>query len=70
MFDYTRLLTRIAQVYGGTEGIPEALGISMYAFMNKLNNKSQFKQGEILTLVNALEIKKEDIYDYFFTQKV
>lgn len=46
--------------------VAEQLGLSAYGFQNKVDNKTEFKSGEIATLCKLLEIsslkKKEEIF--------
>lgn len=70
MYDYSKLLKRILMVYGGIDRLPTVLGVSPYSIANKLNNKSQFKQNEIMTLIKDLKISDAEVKSYFFTEKV
>ena len=70
MYDYSKLLSRILMVYGGIEKLPSVLDISPYSVANKLNNKCQFKQNEIMKLIKELGINDADVKSYFFTEKV
>ena len=46
------------------------MGFSSATLSDKLNNKVQWNQKEIDKAVELLEISKEDIVAYFFTEKV
>lgn len=50
--------------------IAEKLGISRQTLSDKINNKKQFKLGEIQTLVKVLNLTPEEVDDIFFIYNV
>lgn len=50
--------------------IAEKLGISRQTLSDKINNKKQFKLGEIQTLVKVLNLSPEEVDDIFFIYNV
>lgn len=50
--------------------IAEKLGITYQALINKINNKSEFKQTEISVLTNLLDIDSETREKIFFANAV
>ena len=50
--------------------IAEKLGISRQTLSDKINNKKQFKLGEIQTLVKVLYLTPEEVDDIFFIYNV
>lgn len=71
-YDYSKLRGRIIEKLGNCKAFSQKLNISDTALYNKLNNKVPFNQDEILIAINkdVLDIRPEDVCDYFFTQKV
>lgn len=43
-------------------GVAKMIGITYQFFSEKVNNKSQFKVGEIMQLCNVLDISDKDLY--------
>jgi transcriptional regulator with XRE-family HTH domain len=69
-FDYSKLLGRFREKGLTQETLAEQIGISPGSMSAKLNNKTFFKQREIIDICVALDIMFSDIGVYFFTQKV
>lgn len=69
-FDYARLKGRIIEKYGTQTKFVKVFGISENSFSLKMNNKSRFTSDDIIKMIKLLEIKKEDVGEYFFTPKV
>lgn len=69
-YDYSKLLGRIKEICKTQENYAEALEISATALNNKLNNKVFFTQEEINKSLSILDIKDDEIKQYFFTLKV
>lgn len=70
IFNYAKLLGRIKE-YGFThEELANKIGIAPSTFSAKMNNKYSFAITEIDAICNVLEISKDEIGLYFFTQKV
>lgn len=70
MFDYSKLRGKIREVFGTQEEFAKAMNISAGTVSDKLNNKRDWTQKEIDTIVNLLNIPKDRIPIYFFTEKV
>lgn len=69
-FDYSKLLGRIRE-YGFTqESLAKHIGIAESSMCLKLNNKANFKHGEIFLICETLHIATNEIGVYFFTPKV
>jgi transcriptional regulator with XRE-family HTH domain len=69
-FNYAKLIGRIKE-YGFThENLANKIGIAPSTFSVKLNNKYAFTIAEIDAICKALDISKDEIGLYFFTQKV
>lgn len=69
-FDYSKLSGRIVEKYGTQYNFAIALGLSERSLSLKLNHKVPWKDTEIYRTIELLEIKEEDIYEYFFKPKV
>lgn len=67
---YAKLRGKIKEVYERNEAFSKALGIDLSTLSLKLNNKTSWKREEIEKACELLEIPIEDVYLYFFTQKV
>lgn len=70
LFDYSKLKGKIREKFGSDEKYAEILGISKASVSAKLNSKVPFSITEMDKTILALEIDKEEIYEYFFTKKV
>lgn len=65
-YDFSRLLGRIKE-YGYTqETLAKAIGKDKSTLCSKLNNKGEFKTGEIDDICRVLDISNAEIGEYFF----
>lgn len=69
-FDYSKLLGRIKECGFTQESLAKHIGIAESSMCLKLNNKANFKHGEIFLICEALRIAACEIGVYFFTPKV
>ncbi len=69
-YDYSKLTGRIVEKFGGQREFAKAVDTSERTVSLKLNNRVSFKQKDIEIWSDALELSKEDIADYFFTQLI
>lgn len=69
-FDYSKLLGRIVEKYGTQYNFAVALGVSERTLSLKLNHKVRWKDSDIIKALGLLDLKIEDIPDYFFEEKV
>lgn len=69
-FDYSKLKGKIIEKYGTQREFAKEFGVSKNSFSMKMNNKISFSTNDILKITNMLNIDKDDISSYFFTQKV
>lgn len=69
-FDYSLLNGKIVEKYGTQYNFAIALGISERSLSLKLNNKVSWKDKDINKAIKLLDISIEDMYKYFFKQKV
>lgn len=70
LYDYSKLIGRIVEKFGGQQAFSKAIGRSERTVSLKLNNRVPFKQSDIELWSSALELGKDDIVPYFFTQEV
>ena len=68
-FDYSKLRGKIREKLGTQDVLADKLGLSHASLSAKLNGKVEFRQSEIERTCTFLEIKPEQIHDYFFTEK-
>lgn len=50
--------------------VSSAMNITTATFSAKLNNKQEFKTGEIETLINRYNLTAEEVIDIFFKKEV
>lgn len=72
MFDYTALRGFITMYFGSQKKFAEYIGIGHDALYNKLSNKNNFTQREIMLTKKKIEEVGSPftIYDLFFTPGV
>ncbi|MGX7202347.1 DUF739 domain-containing protein [Enterococcus plantarum] len=69
-FDYSRLSGKIVEKYGTQYNFAIAIGLSERSLSLKLNNKTSWKDTEIMKAVRLLKIAEKDIPKFFFNTKV
>ena len=69
-YNYSKLLGKIAEVFGTQSNFANAMGMSERTLSLKLNCIRYFKQPEIEKAVQLLKIPIEEIAIYFFNQNV
>ena len=69
-FNYSKLRGKIREVYSTQSAFAFAVGMSTVSLSHKLNNMKEFTQKDIEKTIDALEIPKEEIPQYFFTLEV
>lgn len=69
-FDYNKLRGRIVEKYGSQVTFAKAMKWSERTLSKKINGKIPWKQNDICTAINLLELSENDIQEYFFTLKV
>lgn len=70
MFDYSKLVGRIIEMYGTRGRFATAAKCSKTYISQVLNGHRLLRQTQIRRWCDLLEIQKEDIGSYFFTLKV
>lgn len=70
MFNYSKLKGRIVEKNMTQNDVAEKMNIAKSTLNLKLNNKILFSQDDIISISRILEIPKEDIGQYFFTENV
>ena len=70
VYDYSKLRGRIKEYFDTIDNFAEKMNLSSTAVINKLCNRSPFKQPEITLACTLLEIPDEKIHIYIFTLKV
>lgn len=69
IYDYSKLLGRLKEKNLTQDQLAVKIGISPASMNLKLNNKSPFKQNEILAICDVLDIDYSEIPAYFFCHK-
>ena len=67
---YAKLRGKIKEVFSVNEAFAKAMDFDLSTLSAKLNNKSPWKREEIEKACILLGIPIEEVYIYFFTQKV
>lgn len=67
-FSYNRLLGRIKEYYHTQEKFADELGIGRVSLSQRLGNKLEFTQDEILKACQLLNIDWEEIGEFFFSE--
>lgn len=70
MFDYSKLLGKIKEVFKTQEAFAAAMELSLSAVNQRLNNRTDWTPAEIVKACNLLYIDISEVADYFFTLKV
>lgn len=69
-FNYNKLRGRIVEIFDTQQEFASKIKCSEHTISRKLSNKVNWKQDEIVTIINALDLTIDDIPEYFFNQKV
>ena len=67
IFNYDKLKDRMQQLRYNQVSLAKATNIERVTLNQKINNRIMFKQDEILSIANALDIGLDEIGVYFFT---
>lgn len=67
---YAKLRGRIKEIFGTNLPFADAMDMDSSSLSAKLNNKSPWKREEIEKACLLLKIPIEEVYLYFFSQKV
>lgn len=69
-FDYKDLGKRIIEKFGCNENFAQSMNMSLTELSQKLTNNGVWEQSEICKEIQLLEIKIENVHQYFFKIKV
>ena len=69
-FDYSKLKGRITEKYGTNARFAKEMGWSERTMSLKMNGKVSWKQDEICKATNLLDLRFQEIQEYFFTIEV
>ena len=70
VFDLSKLKGLIREKGLTQENVAEEIDVAYSTFNLKINGNAFFTQEEIYKISNLLKIPKENIYEYFFTNRV
>lgn len=68
--NYDKLRGKIREVLGTQSKLANLIGLDETTISNKMNSNTYFTQKEILKISEILNIKIEEIPEYFFKTKV
>jgi transcriptional regulator with XRE-family HTH domain len=68
IYNYNKLLGRMREQRLTQSEVAKSTGISEVSLNLKLNNKSSFKQSEIIRICDVLSIPLDNITTYFFAK--
>lgn len=64
---FNKLKARIFEKYGTQNAFAEDLGWSKQWMSAKMTGKSEFSKPDIILWVSKLDIPKDEVFDYFFS---
>lgn len=67
--DYKKLKGRIKEVFDTQNAFADAMGMSVTALNQKLNNKVDWKSNEIMKACELLQIEMAEVQFYFFYKR-
>lgn len=67
-FNYNRLRGRIKEIYHTQEKFADALGVGRVSLSQRLSNKLEFTQDEILRACQLLNIDWDEMEEFFFSE--
>ena len=70
MYDYSKLNGKIAECGYTQHGLAKAVKMHPNSLRDRIENRLEFKQDDIIRLSDLLGIKYKDIPTYFFTIKL
>lgn len=70
MYNYQKLRGRIRECFGTEGALANAMGVNRATLSQKLSNKKDFSQQDIMQMAQLLGINSSEIGEYFFTHKV
>lgn len=69
-FDYSKLRGRIKEICGTQENYADAIHLGRVSVSQRLNNFTEFTQGDMFRSACVLRFDVSEIGEYFFTPKV
>ena len=69
-FNFDKLRGKIIEKYRSQGEFVKVFGVSENTFSKKMNNKVRFTSQDIIKITGLLDIPKEEVGTYFFTEKV
>ena len=70
IFNYDKLKGKIREIFKTQTAYASWLGISEASLYEKFNSNSYFNQEQIAKTIEYFGLTDDDIYEYFFTEKV
>lgn len=69
-FDYSKLKGKIIEKYGSQIEFAKVMQVSENTLSLKLNNKVRFTADDIVQITDLFGVDKNEVGQYFFTQRV
>ena len=70
VFNYSKLKGRIKEKVGTQSSFAKGMNMSDVSISDKLNNKKQWSQNEMIAASEVLDFSISEIPVYFFTQEI
>lgn len=68
MYSYGKLRGRLAEMGMSQEELARKIHLSATSLNNKMNGKVQFKQNEMMSILNVIRVPVDQVVDYFFAK--
>lgn len=68
--NYKKLKLKIKEVYDTQEAFAKAMDMNKTSLNQRLNGSVEWKMSEVAEAINLLHIAPDEVYLYFFIQKV
>lgn len=68
VFDFSKLRGKVVEVLGSQNKLAEEMGISYVTLSRKFSQKTVFSTSDIIHICMILDIPKEEIGMYFYSQ--
>ncbi|MFT8351163.1 DUF739 family protein [Clostridium saccharoperbutylacetonicum] len=68
--NFNKLKGKMTEMEYTQEKLAVKLGITLQSLNSKINNRSQFNFGEIIKIINVLQINSNEIVEIFFKDNI
>lgn len=70
VLNFNKLKGKMTEMEYTQEKLAVKLGITLQSLNSKINNRSQFNFGEIIKIINVLQINSNEIVEIFFKDNI